>query len=156
MGSEEDRCIDISPDEKYRRSLYKSMDDFRTQQILCDTTLIVDGVRFPAHKNILAASSPYFLGLFTTELKDISEERQLVQLEGFEEEIMEDLLRYIYTGETGFTKDNVQKLVFAADYLLITDLKTKVMWWCDIKYNLFSGADPGGTGVTSLPPKNII
>jgi len=127
MGSEENLCSNTSSDETYRRNLYNSMNDFRKQEILCDTTLIVEGVKFPAHKNILAASSPYFLGLFTTELKDISEERQLVQLEGFEEEIMEDLLRYIYTGETAFTKDNVQKLVFAADYLLINDLKTKVM-----------------------------
>lgn len=129
MGSE-DRSTDMSPDETYRHNLYTSMNDFRKQGILCDTTLVVEGIRFSAHKNILAASSPYFLGLFTTELKDISDEKQLVQLEGFEEEIMEHLLRYIYTGETSFTENNVQKLVFAADYLLINDLKTKVNMVC--------------------------
>ena len=107
------------PRINYEENLYKRMDDFRRQEILCDTILQVDGQEFPAHKNVLAACSEYFLGLFTSDMK---EKHQLeVKLEGFRA----FLLHYIYTGEVEITDENVKELVFAADYLLITSLKDK-------------------------------
>jgi hypothetical protein len=125
MGSE-NPVKGVPIDEVYRGKLYKSMNGFRKQEILCDTILIVEEHKFAAHKNILAASSPYFLGLFTTELRGHSKGiPQVVQLEGFDGSIMEVLLNYIYTGEARLTEENVRELVFAADYLLINDLKTK-------------------------------
>ena len=111
------------PRINYEENLYKRMDDFRRQEILCDTILQVDGQEFPAHKNVLAACSEYFLGLFTSDMK---EKHQLeVKLEGFRAFVMNDLLHYIYTGEVEITDENVKELVFAADYLLITSLKDK-------------------------------
>lgn len=109
--------------ESYQRNMYKRMDEFRRQGILCDTILVVEGQEFPAHKNTLAASSEYFLGLFTSDMK---ESQQLeVKLEGFKSFIMNDLLNYIYTGEVEITDENVKELVFAGDYLLIESLKNK-------------------------------
>ena len=98
------------PRINYEENLYKRMDDFRRQEILCDTILQVDGQEFPAHKNVLAACSEYFLGLFTSDMK---EKHQLeVKLEGFRAFVMNDLLHYIYTGEVEITDENVKELVF--------------------------------------------
>ena len=107
----------------YQGNLYKRMDEFRRQGILCDTVLHVDGQDFPAHKNILAASSAYFLGLFTSDMKERHQNE--VKLEGFKSFVMNDLLNYIYTGEVEITDENVKELVFAGDYLLIESLKDK-------------------------------
>lgn len=107
----------------YHGNLYKKMDEFRRQGILCDTILQVDGQEFPAHKNILAASSAYFLGLFTSDMKERHQNE--VKLEGFKSLVMDDLLNYIYTGEVEITDENVKELVFAGDYLLIDSLKDK-------------------------------
>ena len=107
----------------YQGNLYKRMDEFRRQRILCDTVLHVDGQEFPAHKNILAASSAYFLGLFTSDMKERYQSE--VKLEGLKSFAMDDLLNYIYTGEVEITDENVKELVFAGDYLLIESLKDK-------------------------------
>lgn len=107
----------------YHGNLYKKMDEFRRQGILCNTILQVDGQEFPAHKNILAASSAYFLGLFTSDMKERHQNE--VKLEGFKSLVMDDLLNYIYTGEVEITDENVKELVFAGDYLLIDSLKDK-------------------------------
>ena len=112
-----------SAGESYHGNLYRRMDEFRRQGILCDTTLVVEGQEFPAHKNILAASSAYFLGLFTSDMKEKQETE--VKLEGFRAFVMNDLLNYVYTGEVEITEDNVKELVFAGDYLLIERLKDK-------------------------------
>lgn len=112
-----------SAGESYQGNLYKRMDEFRRQGVLCDTILVVDGQEFPAHKNILAASSAYFLGLFTSDMKE--RQQTEVKLEGFKSLVMSDLLNYIYTGEVEITEENVKELVFAGDYLLIESLKDK-------------------------------
>lgn len=112
-----------SAGEHYQGNLYKTMDEFRRRGILCDTILVVDGQEFPAHKNILAASSAYFLGLFTSDMKE--KHQAEVKLQGFKSFVMNDLLNYIYTGEVEITEENVKELVFAGDYLLIASLKEK-------------------------------
>lgn len=105
------------------------MDEFRRQGILCDTVLVVDGQAFPAHKNVLAASSAYFLGLFTCDMKE--KQQTEVKLEGFKSFVMNDLLNYIYTGEVEITEENVKELVFAGDYLLIESLKSKGIFFLE-------------------------
>lgn len=117
-----DRNIDLG-EATYQGNLYRKMDEFRRQGILCDTILHVDGREFPAHKNILAASSAYFLGLFTSDMKERHQSE--VKLEDFKSFVMNDLLDYIYTGEVEITDKNVKELVFAGDYLLIENLKDK-------------------------------
>ena len=121
----EEKDIELSTavQEIYGHNLCSYLNNFRKQELLCDTTLIVEGQTFLAHRNVLAASSGYFLGLFTTDMKEGRESQ--VSLEGFKSFIMEDLLNYIYTGEVKINDSNVKELVFVADYLLINNLKEK-------------------------------
>ncbi|EDO43716.1 predicted protein [Nematostella vectensis] len=122
MLSKED-SREFHPEESHRDILFRSMDNFRRQEILCDVVLIADGTRFPAHKNVLAAGSSYFLGLFTTDMKEQNETE--VNFEDFKSSTMDELLCYIYTGEVNLTETNAKDLVFAADYLLVGGLKRK-------------------------------
>lgn len=109
--------------ESYQGDLYRRMDEFRRQGILSDIILVVDNEEFPAHKSVLAASSEYFLSLFTSDMKE--KQKLKVKLEGFKPFVMNDLLSYIYTGQAEITDENAKELVFAGDYLLIESLKEK-------------------------------
>ena len=108
-------------EESYQRNLYKRVDVFRREGLLCDVTLVVEDQKFPAHRNILAASSPYFLGLFSADMKERREED--VRMEGLSPKTVEQLLRFVYTGEVEINDENVKDLLFAGDYLLIDSLK---------------------------------
>ena len=45
---------------RYCREVLQKLNNFRIENSLCDVTLVVDrGNEFKAHRNVLAASSPY-------------------------------------------------------------------------------------------------
>ena len=62
-----------------------------------DVTLIVGEKQFAAHKAILAARSPVFSAMFSSELKECREGR--AEITDIDCEVFEHLLKYIYTGE---------------------------------------------------------
>ena len=117
---EESKTLSVS-NEQYKEVLLKTTDQLRKEGVLCDVRLLVEDQCFLAHRGILAASSPYFRGLFTNDMKEkILMECKLDQLQAA---VMEPLLCYIYTGNVTLAEENAQSLVAAADYLLIQSLK---------------------------------
>lgn len=63
---------------------------------LCDVTITVDGTKFVAHRTVLAATSEYMRGLFTSEMRD-SEMREIT-LPEMPASIFSAVLEWIYTG----------------------------------------------------------
>jgi len=61
---------------------------------------------FYAHRTVLAASSPYFMAMFTRGLAEASRER--VVLQSISDRALESLLGFIYSGRIDITRDNVQ------------------------------------------------
>jgi len=61
---------------------------------------------FYAHRIVLAASSPYFMAMFTRGLAEASRER--VVLQSISDRALESLLGFIYTGRIDISRDNVQ------------------------------------------------
>jgi hypothetical protein len=70
----------------------------------------VDGTPGPrvfyAHRTVLAASSPYFMAMFTRGLAEASRER--VVLQSISDRSLESLLGFIYSGRIDISRDNVQ------------------------------------------------
>ncbi|EDO42035.1 predicted protein [Nematostella vectensis] len=99
----------------------QSMDDFRKERFLCDVTLNVNEVLFHAHRNILAASSPYFRALFTSEMRE--NQGNEIKLNNVDVEIMEDILAYLYSGSVVVEESKAIPLTVAADYMLLPKLK---------------------------------
>ena len=82
-----------------------------------DFTIICgDKEEVKAHKIVLASQTKFFEGLFRQE-----HGKDLVSLD-FTGEIIRGCLRYLYTGEVEVTGYNVQDMLMAANYLLITPL----------------------------------
>ncbi|XP_022095974.1 kelch-like protein 12 isoform X2 [Acanthaster planci] len=94
------------------KTMMQTLNRLRKQSLLCDVTVVVEGVEFPAHRVILAACSNYFCAMFTNEMSEST--KSSVELKGLKASAMEKLLEFIYTEEVEVTVENVQELLPSA------------------------------------------
>ena len=92
--------------EDFKDELLQKLHEFRETNILCDTIIRAQGQDFPAHKCVLSAASPYFRGMFSSDLRE--KESNLVELQDIKSSTLSDVLRYIYTGTTRIDSSNAQ------------------------------------------------
>ena len=110
------------PEANYCVALMQCLNDFRKHNVLCEVTIVVNGKPFYAHRNVLAAASPYFRAMFSNHFREQSETKPVI-LENITADVMEELLNFIYTGTIKITPLNVRDLVSASNYLLMNSLK---------------------------------
>ncbi|XP_046371478.2 kelch repeat and BTB domain-containing protein 8-like [Haliotis rufescens] len=92
----------------------KSMFDDRQ---LIDVVICVQDARIPAHRNVLAATSPYFKAMFTTNLTE-SRQRQIL-LHEVDPKSVSQIINYAYTGNLEITRGNAQNLLATASLFQI-------------------------------------
>ena len=109
---------------QYHQELVERVDILRTNESFCDVTITVKGKEFKAHKVVLAAASPFFLALLTSGMQESNEKLIKIELEEATAPVMEDVLKYVYTGNVSVTEERAHNLIATADYLLIPSLKT--------------------------------
>ncbi|KAG7335223.1 hypothetical protein KOW79_001819 [Hemibagrus wyckioides] len=105
----------------YTHSVYllQELQEQRIQGLLCDCTLVVKGVCFKAHKNVLAAFSPYFRSLF--------QNSPAVKNDVFHLSIQDvggigQILDYMYTSHLELNPDNVHTLLHIAQNLQVSNI----------------------------------
>ena len=84
----------------------------------------VKGKEFKAHKAVLAAVSPFFLTLLESNMRESNEHLIKIELEDATASIMEDVLKYVYTGNVSVTEESAHNLIATADYLFLPGLKS--------------------------------
>ena len=109
-----------------RQELVERLDILRRNQSFCDVKVVVKDKELTAHKAVLAAASPFFLSLLTSDMRESKEHLIRIELEEATVSVMEDALEYIYTGNVSVTEENAHNLIATADYLLLPGLKTVV------------------------------
>ena len=109
---------------QHRQELVDRLDILRTNERFCDVTIVTKGKELKAHKAVLAATSPFFLTLLTSDMKESKEQLIKIELEEATAAVMEDVLKYVYTGNVLVTEARAHNLIATADYLLIPGLKT--------------------------------
>ncbi|XP_035687981.1 kelch repeat and BTB domain-containing protein 8-like [Branchiostoma floridae] len=108
-------CPRSYQDESYLHGFLGTVGDLQKDGAFQDVVLEVEGRRFPCHRLVLSAASPYFRAMFTS---DMAESRQkTVVLQGLEAGMFGDILSYIYSGTLRLSLDKVQPLYQAADLL---------------------------------------
>ncbi|PAA93131.1 hypothetical protein BOX15_Mlig022395g1, partial [Macrostomum lignano] len=100
---------------------FPSFERIRRQGKLCDVTLRVAGSIFSAHRVVLAASIPFFYGMFMHDMKECAKGE--VEMQGIEANALELLINFAYTGEVQITCENVQELFSGASYLQVPEVK---------------------------------
>ncbi|XP_068729476.1 kelch-like protein 3 [Montipora capricornis] len=113
-----------SDPSKHCQELIYRLDALRRKESFFDVTVSVKDKEFKAHRLVLAASTPFFLSLLVSDMREGKEQFIRIELEEATGSVMEEVLKYIYTGNVAVTKDTAHDLVAAADYLLLPGLKT--------------------------------
>ena len=109
---------------EYSHAIMKTLNKYRNAETFCDVCLLVEDLEVLAHRNVLAASSPYFESLLNTGMKE--REQYKIRLNGVKARVLKDVLDYIYLGDIVLTADKVFDLIIAADYLMLNRLKSLV------------------------------
>ncbi|XP_074656230.1 kelch-like protein 12 [Tubulanus polymorphus] len=107
--------------DNHTHNAFHVMRELREREELCDITLCVDGVRFNAHKIVLAGCSPYLRAMFTNGM--LETEKSLVSIRGIESPTMRLILDFIYCGVVEITTGNVQALLQGASLLNMSGLR---------------------------------
>lgn len=114
-------CDETLSNLEYSHAIMNTLNKYRKAETLCDVCLLVEEVEVLAHRNVLAASSPYFERLFNSSMKE--REQYKIRLDGVKAKVLKDVLDYIYIGDVVFSADKVFDLIIAADYLMLSRLK---------------------------------
>ena len=99
------------------------------QELLSDVKFVVresqggsQNKTIPAHKFVLAISSPVFYAMFYGEL---AETKDSVEISDCEYESLLELFRFIYSDEANLTPDNVMQLMYLATKYMLPSLADK-------------------------------
>ena len=117
-------------DQLYCKEILQTLNSLRHDDSLCDVTLVVEEREFKAHRNVLAASSPYFRNMFTSDMREKTESK--VTIEALTSSVMEDLLSFIYTGAVEIGEESrARDLLPTADYLMLPRLNKMAGDFCN-------------------------
>ncbi|KAM8915426.1 zinc finger and BTB domain-containing protein 24 isoform 1-T2 [Spinachia spinachia] len=105
--------------DSHKHSILSKLDELRKRDLLCDITLVVEDVRYKAHKALLAASSEYFSLMFAAE-DQISQ--STYQLDGMKAEMFAAVLEFIYTAQVSLEASATQQLLATARLVEVDDL----------------------------------
>ncbi|XP_068684090.1 kelch-like protein 3 [Montipora foliosa] len=112
-----------SDPKQHCEELVERIDALRRSERFCDVSVAVKEEEFKAHKLVLAASSPFFLSLLESDMKESKEHLIKIELEEATAAVIEQVIAYIYTGNVSLTEENSHDLIATADYLLLPGLK---------------------------------
>ncbi|XP_033915175.2 kelch-like protein 40 [Acipenser ruthenus] len=107
----------------YQQTLLQDgLNDLLENDKFVDCTLKVKDKKFPCHRLVLAACSPYFRAMFLSEMEEIKQKE--IVLEDVEPEVLGRILKYIYTSEIEITEQNVQDIFSAANMFQVPSVFT--------------------------------
>lgn len=92
----------------------RELETLRRDGILCDVKVTgKSGKRgIPAHKVVLASQSAYFKAMFTSNMIECTKEE--IALESIDDDVIEKIIVYCYTGEISLTPPDVEDILDAA------------------------------------------
>ncbi|XP_077979245.1 kelch-like protein 18 [Glandiceps talaboti] len=107
--------------QQHAVSMLSTMQTLWQKQQLCDVTLSVQGKHIRAHRLVLAACSPYFNAMFTSEVRERKED--VIVLKDLEYNAVEAIVDFAYSADVKVNEDNVQALLKAASLLQLETVR---------------------------------
>lgn len=120
FGNKEQQKEDLKPVSKIKQDFENLLDD----KVFSDLTLIVDGEKLTAHKVILAARSPIFFGMLSSENKKHS--KLEYEIKDSDYNTIKELLHFLYTGHLHeLNEESAKKLILTSHKYAVKDLHAK-------------------------------
>lgn len=115
-------CTQKLMDSAHPHTVLSKLNEQRSQGLFCDVTIVVEDIKFRAHRNILAACSGYFKNALTSPETWSSE--QVLELMDLKSEVFASILNFIYCSKvTSPSVDDTGELVAAGKRLGIPFLE---------------------------------
>lgn len=99
-------------DSSHPQSVLSRLSEQRSQGLFCDVIIVVEDVKFRAHRNILAATSGYFHNAFKT--PDVYTSSQVLELTDLKSEVFANILNFIYNAKVESSSAEDSKSLVAA------------------------------------------
>ncbi|XP_069782721.1 zinc finger and BTB domain-containing protein 49 isoform X2 [Narcine bancroftii] len=116
--------------------LLQQLHEQRIQGFLCDCMLVVKGVCFKAHKNVLAAFSQYFRNLFQN---SSGQSRDVFHLDIKNVGGIGQILDFMYTSQLDLSHENVQAVLDIAQCLQVPNVLSLCYTFLKASANVISG-----------------
>ncbi len=102
----------------------------RVEGTLCDIELKSEHQTVPAHKAVLAASTPYFEAMFNGRFQETN--ARVVEVKEVTFAGLKNVVEYIYTANIEISADNIEDILSAAHLLQMTDIIEECnVWMCE-------------------------
>nr|CAB3225061.1 BACH transcription regulator protein [Phallusia mammillata] len=105
----------------HAQNVLATLNEQRKKGLLCDMTVIVDGIELQAHKAVLAACSSYFNGIIT-DPANVSH-NIVLELSSISRIGMENILEFAYTSKLTVCRSNIDHVLAAARELDVKNLE---------------------------------
>ncbi|KAK1346062.1 LOW QUALITY PROTEIN: hypothetical protein QTO34_008531 [Cnephaeus nilssonii] len=119
LGPGSPECPSMDPVATHSCHLLQQLHEQRIQGLLCDCMLVVNGVCFKAHKNVLAAFSQYFRSLFQN---SPGQKNDVFHLDIKNVSGIGQILDFMYTSHLDLNQDNVQLMLDTAQCLQVQNV----------------------------------
>lgn len=139
------RQLSMDPVASHSCHLLQQLHEQRIQGLLCDCMLVVKGVCFKAHKNVLAAFSQYFRSLFQN---SSGQKSDVFHLDVKNVSGIGQILDFMYTSRLDLSQDNVQVVLDIAQCLQVQN----VLNLCHAFLKSAAAEQPPGTACGSTFP----
>lgn len=115
-------CTRNLMDSAHPHTVLSKLNEQRSQGLFCDVTIVVEDVKFRAHRNVLAACSGYFRNALTT--PETWSSSQVLELMDLKSEVFANILNFIYCSKvTSHSAEDTGSLVAAGKRLRIPFLE---------------------------------
>ncbi|XP_053268529.1 zinc finger and BTB domain-containing protein 14 isoform X2 [Pleuronectes platessa] len=101
-------------DDEHRSIFLKLLNEQRLEGEHCDIAVVVEDVKFRAHRCVLAACSNYFKKLFKKHEVDNS---SVIEIDFIRSDIFEEVLNYMYTAKISVRKRDVNLMMSSGQIL---------------------------------------
>ncbi|CAL8292366.1 unnamed protein product [Lota lota] len=101
-------------DEDHKSVFLKLLNEQRLEGEHCDIAVVVEDVKFRAHRCVLAACSNYFKKLFKKHEVDNS---SVIEIDFIRSDIFEEVLNYMYTSKISIKKRDVNLMMSSGQIL---------------------------------------
>ncbi|XP_046561072.1 LOW QUALITY PROTEIN: kelch-like protein 24 [Haliotis rubra] len=100
--------------------LIDNMQKLRLDSSYTDIVISIEGCKFPCHKIVLAAGSPYFKSMFSSGMEESF--KDVIDIKQIDASVFEHVLHFIYTGNVSMTGTIVQELFSQAHLFQVLTL----------------------------------